>query len=407
MKRCNPVAITGVGCLSAAGLSLAENMAMLHTGERHAAPPIRFPANRPIAYPVFEILEDPDISHSPENKGISRTSRLGLIATLEALDNARWSRRRLSEKRTGVCMGTTVGSAMNNEPFYYQYRHGLHPDMKIIKNFLRSNPAATIAREFELSGPCQTIVNACSSGTDAIGMGADWIRSGICDVVIAGGTDALCRVTYKGFISLMITDAAVCAPFDKDRNGLNLGEGAAVLILESLDTVRERKLPPKSFVLGYGSACDGHHLTAPRPDGLGLKQALTHAMTESGTTPGDMAFINAHGTGTLDNDRVEGKILTEMLPDVPFFSTKGHTGHTLGAAGAIEAAFTVACLEAGKIPPNVGFTTPDPEIGVSPVTRSIAIHGKTAITESLAFGGHNSALIIGGGESMTKKGGTS
>ena len=391
MKHHALAAITGIGCLSAVGLNFKENIESLFEGKGKAAPPRRFSSSHSISYPVFEVFEEEGIVES----NVSRTSRLGLMAALEALKDAEWSPQKLSRKRTGVCIGTTVGSAMNNEAFYRDYREGLHPDMAVIERFLNSNPASTIAREFGLSGPCQTVVNACSSGTDAIGIGASWIRSGICDVVICGGADELCRVTYNGFISLMITDESTCRPFDKDRKGLNLGEGAAILILESEDTVRERENQIRSFVLGYGSASDGYHLTAPHPDGQGLKEALGAALTNAGVSIEDIAFVNAHGTGTPDNDRVEGRVLSEMLTGVPFLSTKGYTGHTLGAAGAIEAAFTVGCLEAGRVPASAGFTTLDPDVSVSPVSQPMTLTRNIAVSESLAFGGHNSALVFG------------
>lgn len=396
MNRNTPVAITGIGCLSAAGMSLQENMESLFAGKRHAAPPKRFFSSHPVRYPVFEMPEGNLPSINLKNNNISRTCRLAIAGVLEALKDAGLETRDMIGLRAGVCMGTTVGSAMNNEEFYRDYRKGIHPDMAIIDRFLFGNPAAVIAREFGLSGPCQTVVNACSSGTDAIGIGASWLRSGICDIVIAGGADELCRVTYNGFISLMITDEKPCKPFDRDRKGLNLGEGAAVLILESDDFMRKRKKTARSFVLGYGSSCDGYHLTAPHPDGKGLKNALTDALIDSGKTDKDIAFVNAHGTATRDNDRAEIKALSEMLPCVPFFSTKGYTGHTLGAAGAIEAAFTVACLESGKIPPNAGFTNTDPEMGgMSPVSSITAVSQDSALSESLAFGGHNAVLVFG------------
>jgi len=393
MKRA-PVAITGIGCLSAAGMTLKENMASLFSGARHVAPPKRFSGSHPVSYPVFEMSEDP-VPTRKSKDNISRTCGLGLAATIEALTDAGLEAEGMAGVKVGVCMGTTVGSAMNNEEFYRNYRNDLHPDMAIIERFLNGNPASVIAREFSLSGPCQTIVNACSSGTDAIGIGASWIRSGRCDIVIAGGADELCRVTYNGFISLMISDDSACRPFDRNRKGLNLGEGAAVLILESDNFIRKRNKTARAFVLGYGSACDGYHLTAPHPDGKGLKKALADALLESGKTGKDIAFVNTHGTATRDNDRTEVKVLREMLPNAPFLSTKGYTGHTLGAAGAIEAAFTVACLESGMIPANAGFAEPDPELGASPVTGIANIQKKIAISESLAFGGDNAALALG------------
>jgi 3-oxoacyl-[acyl-carrier-protein] synthase-1/3-oxoacyl-[acyl-carrier-protein] synthase II len=284
---------------------------------------------------------------------------------------------------------------MNYEAFYRRYCQDEEPDMALITRFLKSNPAAVLAREFETTGPCQTVVNACSSGTDAVGLGALWIQSGLCDIVLAGGSDELTHVTYNGFISLMITDDSPCKPFDRERKGLNLGEGAAVLVLESEDFRRNRKKQARAFVLGYGASCDAYHLTAPHPQGSGLKRAVQEAMELSGVVAEDLAFINAHGTGTKDNDRVESQVLHDLLPEIPFLSTKGYTGHTLGAAGAIEAAFTIACLEEGRVPKNAGFSTPDPELPASPAESEVRVKGTVALSESLAFGGHNAVLIIG------------
>lgn len=170
------------------------------------------------------------------------------------------------------------------------------------------------------------------------------------------------------------------------------------MVLESERVRAMRGKKARSFALGYGSACDAYHLTAPRPDGTGLKSALAEALTCSNTDPAAIAFVNAHGTGTPDNDRVETRVLAELLPGVPFLSTKGYTGHTLGAAGAIEAVFTAACLERGEVPANAGFATPDPELGGSPVTRNTLFSGTVALSESLAFGGNNSVIILGKGE---------
>ena len=159
--------------------------------------------------------------------------------------------------------------------------------------------------------------------------------------------------------------------------------------------MRERDRKARAFVLGYGASCDAYHLTAPHPEGRGLRRAITEVMAQSNVSADDIAFVNAHGTGTLDNDRTESLVLADMLPGVPFLSTKGYTGHTLGAAGAIEAVFTVACLEMGKIPKNAGFVTPDPDLPVTPARVEMTITGTVALSESLAFGGHNGVLAIG------------
>jgi len=395
MKRAAPVPITGVGCLCAAGMNLQQCMDSLFRGTRHAAPPTRFETSHPVNYPVFEVHADIPTTALHHGVELGRTSRLAVAAAIQAVQDARWIPEQLRSRRVGVCMGTTVGSAMNSEEFYRQYRQAEDPDMDPVIRFLAGNPATAVARELGLTGPCQTVVNACSSGTDAVGLGAFWIRSGICDVVIAGGADELCRVTYNGFISLMISDDSPCRPFDRDRKGLNLGEGAAVLVLESDQTSQARMKKARSFVLGYGSASDAYHLTAPRPDGSGLRRAISEALNHCGRSAEEVAFVNAHGTGTPDNDRVECRILQEVLPGVPFFSTKGYTGHALGAAGALEAAFTVACLEQGRIPQSVGFATKDPELPACPVKHPTTVTGDIAISESLAFGGQNAVVIFG------------
>jgi len=387
-----PVAITGMGCLCAAGKNLNECLDSMFRGVRDPRPPEGFFTNHPVRYPVFEVR---DFTEPPE---LLRTAALGLQAAREALADAGLDRAFLDNLRVGVCVGTTVGCAVTEETFCRAYRTGKLPDMTPMARIFRSNPALAIAREYGFSGPCQTIVNACSSGTDAVGVGASWIRSGLCDVVLAGGADELGRITYIGFIALQITDEAPCKPFDLGRKGLNLGEGAAMLVLES-DQVRQRRAKPaRAFVTGYGSACDAYHLTTPKPDGAGLKSALAEALASGAAGPADIAFVNAHGTGTPDNDRVESRVLTHVLPGVPYLSTKGYTGHTLGAAGAIEAVFTAACLELGKIPANAGFRTPDPDLPGAPAAEPSPVRGSMALSETLAFGGSNSVIMLGQGE---------
>ena len=391
-----PIAITGLGCLSGAGMDLAEAMETMFRNQRKPQPPIRFSTDHPVDYPVFELLADFKLPLDDQETVYARTSQLALAAALEALADAGWDENSLRGKRVGVCVGTTVGCSLNCDEFYRAYKDEQQPDMKIIARFLRSNPAAVIARQLKLDGPNQTVVNACSSGTEAIGIGASWLRAGACDIVIAGGADELARVTYAGFSSLMISDTEPCKPFDVERKGLNLGEGAGMLILEN-EAVRGTK-KARGYLLGYGSASDAYHLTAPHPDGAGLKQALREAFTAAAVVPEKISFVNAHGTGTPDNDRVESRVLNDILPGVPFLSTKGYTGHTLGAAGGIEAAFTVACLQRGEIPASIGFSSADPELATTPVKENTQIKGDIALSESLAFGGNNAVLIFSKGD---------
>ena len=397
MKPVEPVAIAGIGCICSAGLVLNECMDFLYKGKRNPAPPVNFPTK--LTFPVFEVLEDFFQSSLFEEKNVLRTCKLALTATLEAIINAGFDRKTLETKRVGACIGTNIGCSMYDESLSNDGMEDNASFITPVNRFFFSNPTSSIASEFNISGPLQTVVNACSSGSDALGLAASWIRSGICDIVIAGGADEMYQITYTGFKSLLINDDSPCKPFDVNRKGLNLGEGAAVFILVSEEIEKEMKKNPRGYILGYGAATDAFHHTKTRPDGKGLKLAIEEAMETSGTTPSDIAFINAHGTGTLDNDLVESHVLYEMFPGVPFFSTKGYTGHTLGATGAIEAAFTIACLEKSRIPASVGFTTADPEMPpVYPLQQNSTINGNTALSETLAFGGNNSVLILSTGE---------
>ncbi len=387
-----PVAITGLGCLCAAGVGVDDCLDSLYRGERRPTAPTLFSTSHPVTYPVLEI---PETDFPREEGPLLRTSELGLAAAREALADAGLDETSREKVRIGVILGTTVGSAMNNEAFYQRFRDGERPEMTAIDRFRRSNPAAVVARELGLNGPTQTLVNACSSGTDALGIGAGWLRSGLCDVVLAGGADELCRTTYNGFSALMITNENPCSPFDRDRQGLNLGEGAGMLVLEKAEAAKKRGVRLRAQLLGYGAAADAYHLTAPSPDGKGLRRALCEAMEQAGIAASDLAFVNAHGTGTKDNDKVESQVLHDLLPGIPFHSTKGYTGHTLGAAGGIEAVFTVAFLERGEIPASIGFSSQDPDLPTAPVTENTPVAGKAAISESLAFGGNNAVAVFG------------
>jgi 3-oxoacyl-(acyl-carrier-protein) synthase len=389
------VLITGLGVVSAAGENLAENLDSLANGRRNAGPVTLF--QTPLTYPVFEALRLPD-RFCIEGR---RTLGLALCAVTEALGNAQLEGE-LSGLRAGVCMGTTVASQLNDIDFYSSFRsmdrkEGFLP-MTPVDRYLDGNLADFLARKIGARGPVLTVANACSSGTDAIGIALSWLRGGLCDIAIAGGADELNRVPYCGFGSLGIVSHEMCAPFDRDRKGLSLGEGAGVVILETESSALRRGITSNVHLTGYGSSADAYHLTAPRPDGAGLKRAIGRALEESGIGPDKIDFINAHGTATPDNDKVEGKVAGELFGNrIKMVSTKGYTGHTLGAAGGIEAVYAVAGLMEGWIPGNAGFRTFDEEIGISPVIEKTSVRGSYAISTSLAFGGNNAALVFRAG----------
>jgi 3-oxoacyl-[acyl-carrier-protein] synthase-1/3-oxoacyl-[acyl-carrier-protein] synthase II len=394
MNRSTPVAITGIGCLSAAGVDLPETLASLYAGERHPMPYDQSPGHDEGAHVVFQVRADLPTGEP----GAARTTRLALAAAAEALADAGLTAEELGRRRVGVCIGTNVGGAMSNEDYYEDSPEGCIPHIPPRQRFLTSSPTMGLIGNYGVSGPSQTVVNACSAGADAIGLAASWIRSGICDCVIAGGTEEMSQATYLGFISLMISDTSPCRPFDRRRNGLNLGEGAAVVILESENSIKERGGAARASLLGYGASADAFHHTAPDPTGHGLKLAIMEALASSGMTAGGISFVNAHGTGTADNDRIESRVLSDVLPGVPFLSTKGYTGHTLGASGAIEAALTIACLEQGRLPASIGFDEKDPELPCAPIAGITPIDGSVALSQTLAFGGNNAVLVLRKGD---------
>ncbi|MEZ4525299.1 MAG: beta-ketoacyl-[acyl-carrier-protein] synthase family protein [Desulfobacterales bacterium] len=398
MKKLPPVAISGMGCLCAAGLNVKECTDFLFRGKRFPAPPKSFADCQSLSHPVFEITKDFFQAANFQHKEVPRTSALALTAAAEAIRDAGISRELLRQKRVGVCLGTNVSGGLSGRFLEHFRTPESDPYILPVHRYGGGNPAVHIAREFSLSGPFQTVVNACSAGGDAIGLAAAWIRLGLCDAVLAGGADALYEITYFGFMSLMNSDTEPCKPFDVRRNGLNLGERAAIMLLESEEMLTEREKSPRALLMGYGSASDAHHLTAPHPDGRGLRFAIEEAMKSGGAMPPDLAFANAHGTGTRDNDRIESQVFADLFPKIPFLSTKGYTGHTLGAAGAIEAVFTAVCLEQGRIPASAGFSEADPELPASPVRENTKISGTTALSDTLAFGGNNAVLILGAGD---------
>ncbi|UCE58695.1 MAG: beta-ketoacyl-[acyl-carrier-protein] synthase family protein [Phycisphaerales bacterium] len=390
------VAVTGVGAICAAGGSVPQVMDSLYAGEVNAAAPTGFHVELDSVFPVFEVTSPLDAaSQVTLDFEPTRTTQLALIATEEALRGARLRHETLQHHRVGVCLGTTVGCTLNDETFYREFRDQRFPGMNSIHRYLANNPAQCLADVLGLSGPVVTIANACSSGTDAVGLAKTWIETDRCDIAIAGGADELSRIPYLGFIRLLLASQQPPRPFDKNRDGLNLGEGAGIVVLESAEHARRREVPELAHIAGYASFADAYHPTAPHPDGIGLKRAIQAALVDARVAPKDVGFINAHATATMDNDRVEGRVLRDTFPpDTPVVATKSYTGHTLGAAGGLEAVLTIQALVDQRLLKTAGFRELDPEIEIRPTEADAAIDCDTAISNSLAFGGNNSVLVF-------------
>lgn len=382
--------VTGVGIISAAGKGEKETLECFYEGRRNAGPVSRFASD--IKSPVYEV-RDLFCGRFPERL---RTLNLCLAAIDDALEgNCSVTRAALKGKRIGIAIGTTVGSTLNDLDFYREYRKTGKASMVTVDQYLQGDLASVVHSFFGTHGPSATVVNACTSGADAIGMAMSWINAGLCEIAIAGGSDEMNLVPLSGFRSLGILSESLCAPFDRNRDGLNLGEGAAVLILENETSLRQRGQRARAIIRGYGSSNDAHHLTGPDPDGQGLERAVTTALKAAAIRPDQISFINVHGTATRDNDYVEGIVLSRLFGrQAKFLSTKGYTGHTLGAAGVLEASFSLLALEQEWIPQSAGFSEEDPAIGISPVKERTSIEGQLALSTSLGFGGCDAALVI-------------
>jgi len=382
--------ISGVGTISAAGVDVQSTLNCFADGARHFSK--IFPFETDVVQPAFQVqapLPNPGGQHER-----NRTFRLAMHAVHQALKDAELETVP-SGTRVGICMGTTVACQLNSLPFYAAWRKNENPPLDRVYDFLNSNLAQATGKALKVTGPRLTIVNACSSGTDAIGVAASWIRAGLCDVAIAGGADEMYTVPLSGFWSLGVMSTEPCMPFDRDRSGLNLGEGAGMVVLESPAFAESRGKKNQFEVAGYGSAGDAYHLTAPHPQGRGLDAAIRAALAQANITPDKISFVNAHGTATLDNDRTEAKVLSTLFgPELEFLSTKGYTGHTLGAAGGLEAVFALLGLRESWIPASAGFKNRAEDLGIAPVAQTTKIDGEYAMSTSLAFGGNNSALIV-------------
>lgn len=404
-----PVAVTGMGCMAGGGTdvnSLWQNLLQASVN-CHPVPDYLFKTI--LDYPIFAAPEDcfsglarklvAETAPGFGQDSVSRSVLLACSAVAEALHQAAVSPGYLRSVKVGIAMGTTVSCTFHNEEYYAAWRAGLAPDLGPVKFHLGGNVASALHHILGTSGPSAVITNACASGTDAIGVARNWLTSGQCDIAIAGGTDELSRVAYNGFAGLMLADKAPCRPFDKERRGLNLGEGAGVLILERDDGSPTGEGRSLGWVRGYGSAADAWHPTAPHPEGRGLKAALRQALRDCGDLHPSPALINAHGTGTKANDLAEMSALAEIFPkndELLVVSTKGITGHTLGAAGGLEAVLTLLALRAGFTPGTVGCLAPDPQLMRRPLTQAEnqPLTGCWGISQSLAFGGGNSVLIF-------------
>lgn len=342
-----------------------------------------------------------------EARRLDKFSQFAMVAADEAMKDAGLNEGSFNNERFGVIVGSGIGGIATIEE---QHKKLMEKGPGRISPFfipmIISNMAAgNIAIKYGAKGICTTVVTACATGTNAIGDAFHNIRNGISDVIIAGGAEAsITPLSMAGFISLTALSTSsdpnrASIPFDKERDGFVMGEGAGIVILESLEHALKRNAKIYAEITGYGSTCDAYHITSPSPNGEGGARAMKLAIDDSGIKEEEISYINAHGTSTPYNDKFETAAIKTVFGDtaykIPVSSTKSMTGHLLGAAGAIEAIICAKALEEGFLPPTVGYKVPDEECDldyVPNVGRSAEL--KYAMSNSLGFGGHNATIVL-------------
>jgi len=382
--------ITGSGVVSPLGSGLAAFWESLVEGRTAVAPIRRFRADDLDPATAAEVAGDGGDDRD-------RAGVFALAAAMEALEAARLRPGEIDPARVGVALGTTLGGMEIFEVWDVATAAGdavpLH--LERIPYFA---PAARVAATIAARGPVATTQLACASGTEALALAADWVRAGRADVVLAGGSDLLCRFVVAGFNSLHAT-ADLARPFDRDRRGLVLGEGAALLVVEEAEHAVRRGASPRARILGTGAAGDAVHMTAPDRDGGGVVRAVRAALADAALVASAVDFVSAHGTGTPFNDAMEARALVRVFGErtVPVNSIKGAIGHTLGAAGAFEAALCVEVLARGLVPPTAGLEKVDPECAGLDLVRAEAreCDAHVALSTSSGFAGANAALVLG------------
>lgn len=392
------VAITGMGIISAIGNNVEENFNALKQG-KHGISRVDLLSTiqrDEIMVGEIKLTNDELIAqlNLPESNNYSRTALLGVIAAKEAFANAGITD--IKKYRTGIVSGTSVGGMDKTEKYYYEYLTEKEPQ-KYIDSHHAGDSTQKIAEQLGIEESLiTTISTACSSAANAILLGARLIKSGRLDRVIVGGADCLSKFTINGFKTLMILSDTYSTPFDENRKGLNLGEAAAYLVLESDEVVKAENKTVLARVVGYGNANDAFHQTASSDNGEGATLAMEKALKVAGLKPEEIDYINVHGTATGNNDVSEGRaiinVFGENIPD--FSSTKSFTGHTLAAAGAIEAVYSILALQHNLIFPNLNFKTPMKEFSMIPETELKEKEIHTVLSNSLGFGGNCSTLIF-------------
>lgn len=392
------VYVTGTGIITGLGYGKTTTLEALRQ-HRSAVAAVRYLNTDHTELPVSEVPfsneEMEDILDIPHDAVMTRTALIGMMALREAMDEARLDP---AGQRTAFINGTTVGGMDKSEMYYLDF---LNKDNHEHDSYIKTHDCGTcteiISSQYKGFSMMTTLSTACSSAANAIIIGKEMIDAGVVDVAVVGGSECITKFHLNGFNTLMITDKERCRPFDKTRAGLNLGEGAGYLVLESERSVKERGVKPLAILSGTGNRCDAYHQTASSPDGEGHYLAMTDALNDAGLKPCDIDYINAHGTGTGLNDVSEGKAIMRIFGDniPPTASIKAFIGHTTSAAGGVEGVISVMALNENYMPVNLNYKEKIDELSFEPLHEEAP--AKTlhhVMSNSFGFGGNDSSVIF-------------
>ena len=388
------VAVVAAGVVSPLGFGLTETLDSLRKSRDCVSPVTRFSVAQCRCKTAGQVSDDRLLAgrgEAPRSRRLHRASHMMIQALKEVLAQE----PRFEPELTVI--GTTSGGMSYGEHYYRSLRQAgdLRRAPTWIANYPAQKPVIDAQVAFGISAPCQVIANACASGTNAIGHAFECVRSGRYQRVLAGGYDAISELVFTGFDSLQASTPEKCRPFDRHRTGMVLGEGAAVLALESLASAQQRGAPVLAEIIGYGISTDNFHITQPDPTGIGAQQAMQQALQSARVSAAEVDYINAHGTATIFNDAAEGKAISALFNGVPVSSTKGMMGHSLGAAGAIEAVICLLALQHQFLPPNINFGALDDHLDLNIVAnKARPAVLRTALSNSFGFGGTNASILM-------------
>ena len=390
--------VTGIGIISGIGNNVNETLQSIKQKKSGVTEIKYLETIHKGVFPVSEVKLSEDelieMAGLDKNKPFTRSTLIGIIAAAEAVKNAKIDN--IKEYRTGLISGTTVGGMDKSELFYKDLLETTN-HLEYIETHDCGESTERIADYIGVKDFVSTTSTACSSAANSMILGSRMIKNGMLDRVIAGGIESLTRYHINGFNTLMILDKEPCKPFDENRSGLNLGEGGAFLVLESEDLVKKTGKKVLAELTGYGNSCEAFHQTASTPEGKGAYSAMKEALDRSGLKPEQIDYINAHGTGTDNNDLSEGRAIDKLFgPNPPkVSSTKAYTGHTTSAAGGVEAVISILCIQNNMIFPNLNFKEQMKELSFKPVTELLEnMKIDHVLSNSFGFGGNNSTLIF-------------